>query len=166
MAPARYIKINSDEPGAPPGRLPEGGLGIAENIVVDEMQQPEHANSAIEPIGCTLCVADGALPEVERRYEAYLGRVADRNGPTATDHLDDATVTLVAASALPDLLPNERPPALPAFVGYTIGVHDIAQTEHHLREAMVLHTKPRSGEIVVPASEALGAAITFRPTPR
>lgn len=163
MVPARYLEINSDDPGAPPGRLPEGRLGIAENTAVDEQQPPEHANSAVELIGCTLCVPDGALPEVVRRYEAYLGRPADRNGPTATFHLDDATVTLVAASALPGLRPDERPPALPAFIGYTIAVHDIAQTEHHLRAAAVPHTKPRPGEIFVPAGEAFGTAITFRP---
>ncbi|MDI6102806.1 VOC family protein [Actinoplanes sp. NEAU-A12] len=166
MVPARYMEINSDDPGTPPGRLPEGRLGIAGNTAVDEQQQrPEHANGAIELIGCTLCVPDGALPEVVRRYEAYLGGTAHRNGPTATFHLDDATVTLVAASALPDLLPDERPPALPAFIGYTIAVHDIARTEHYLRAAAVPHTKPRPREILVPASEAFGAAITFRPSP-
>jgi hypothetical protein len=163
MVPARYLEVNSDDPGAPPGRLPEGRLGIAENTAVDEQHQPEHANSAIDLTGCTLCVSDGALPEVVRRYEAYLGRTADRDGPTATFSLDDATVTLIAASALPDLLPGEHPPALPAFIGYTIAVHDIAQTEQHLRAATVPHTKPRPGEIFVPASEAFGTAITFRP---
>lgn len=161
MVPARYLEINSEDPGAPPGRLPEGRLGIAENAAVDEQRPPEHANGALELIGCTLCVSDGAWPEAVRRYEAYLGHTADRDGPTATFRLDDATVTLVAASALPDLLPGERPPALPAFVGYTIAVPDIAQTEQHLRSAAVPHTKPRPGEILVPAGEAFGTAITF-----
>lgn len=162
MVPARYVEINGDEPEAPRGRLSEGRVGIAENTAVEGQRQPAHANGAVDLIGCLLCVPDGALPDVERRYEAYLGRAAHRHGPTRTFDLDDGAVILAAASALPDLLPGEYPPALPAFVGYTIAVHDIAQTEHHLREAAVPHTKPRAGKIVVPASEALGAAITFR----
>ncbi|MER5334424.1 VOC family protein [Micromonospora sp. NPDC002717] len=164
MVPARYLEISNDEAGAPPGRLPEGRLGVAENAAVVEEQQPEHANGAIDLIGCTLCVPDDALPDVKRRYETYLGRTAHHDGPTAILDLDDATITLVAASALPDLLPHGRPPALPAFVGYTIAVHDITQTEHHLRAAAVPHIKPHAGEIVVPASRALGATIAFRPT--
>jgi hypothetical protein len=162
MVPARYLEIDSADPGAPPGRLPEGRLGIAENTALDGQQQPAHANGAVDLVGCVLCVADDELPEAARRYETYLGRAADREGATATFDLDGATVTLVAASAVPDLLPGERPPAVPAFVGYTIAVHDIAQTEDHLRATGVSHTKPRAGEIVVPASEALGAAIVFR----
>ncbi|MFG3715502.1 VOC family protein [Micromonospora sp. NPDC047730] len=166
MVPAHYLEINSDEPGAPPGRLPEGRLGIAENAAVDEHQQPAHANGAVDLVGCVLCVPDDELPETARRYEAYLGRAAGRDGPTATFDLDDATVTLVAASAVPNLPPGGRPPAVPAFVGYTVAVHDIARTEEYLRAAGVSHTKPRAGEIVVPASEALGAAIVFRSSTR
>ncbi|MFI0794193.1 VOC family protein [Micromonospora rubida] len=163
MLPTRYLEINSDETDAPRGRLPEGRVGIAENTAVEGQQHPKHANGAIDLIGCLLCVPDDALPDVERRYETYLGRAAHRNGSTRSFDLGDASVIIVAESALPDVLPGERPPALPAFVGYTVAVHDIAQTEHHLRTAGVPYRTPRPDEIVVPASEALGVAIIFRP---
>ncbi|SCL49284.1 Glyoxalase-like domain-containing protein [Micromonospora citrea] len=157
MVPARYLEFDGDVPGAPSGRLPEGRLGIAENAPVDGEQRPTHANGAVDLVGCTLCVADDELPEAARRYETYLGRAARRAGPTATFDLDDATLTLVAASAVPG-----GPPALPGFAGYTIAVRDLTQTEDHLRAAGVPHARPRAGEIAVPASAALGATIAFR----
>jgi catechol 2,3-dioxygenase-like lactoylglutathione lyase family enzyme len=164
MVPARYLEINSDESAAQPGLLAEGRVGIAENKATEGQTQPEHANSAIALSGSMLCVPDDATPDVVHRYETYLGRAADRSGPTWTFELDDATLAVVAAADLPDVLPGERPPALPAFVGYTISVHDIVQTEHHLRAATVVHTKGHAGEVVVPAGEALGVAIIFRPS--
>jgi hypothetical protein len=157
----RYLEIDSDEPGATRGRLPEGRVGLAENHAGDTHQRPAHANGAVDLVECLLCVPDAALPGFQRRYETYLGRPAEPCGPTrSVFHLDDATVTVVAASALPD----ERPPALPAIVGYTVSVHDTAQTEQHLQAAEVPHHKSPTGEIVVPASEAHGVAITFRAT--
>ncbi|WP_246001882.1 VOC family protein [Allorhizocola rhizosphaerae] len=163
MVPARYLEINSDEPDAPRGLLPEGRVGVAENTTVLGQRRLEHANGAIDLVGCMMCVPDDALSDFEHRYETYLGCAADRNGPVRTFGLDgDATVSLVAASALPDVLPGEHPPFIPAFVAYTISVHDIAQTERHLRAATVPYTKGRKGELVVPAGEALGAAVIFR----
>ncbi|EEP70411.1 dioxygenase [Micromonospora sp. ATCC 39149] len=165
MVPARYLEINSDDPNAPRGLLPEGRVGVAENTPVAGQQRPEHANSAIDLVGCMLCVPDEALADVEHRYATYLGGATEvRHGSTRTFELDDTTVTLVAASALPNVLPGECPPALPAFVGYTISVHDIVQTEHHLRAAAVTYAKGHAGEIVVPASEALGVAVIFQPS--
>ena len=161
----RYLEIDSDKPGATRGRLPEGRVGLAENHAGDTQQRPAHANGAVNLVDCLLCVPDEALSGFQRRYETYLGRPAEQCGPTRSlFHLYDATITMVAASTLPDLLPGEYPPALPAIVGYTVAVHDTAQTEQHLQAAKVPHQKPRTGEIVVPASEAHGVAITFRPT--
>lgn len=160
MVPARYLEISGEEPGMPP----EGRIGVAQNDGVEAPQRPEHANGAIDLIGCTLGVPDDALPGVARRYERYLGRPADRDARTATFDLGGAAVTLVAASALPDILPGERLPALPAFVACTVAVHDIARTEHHLRAAAVPHVKLRAGEVLVPAEQALGAAVVFRLT--
>ncbi|MEV4896282.1 VOC family protein, partial [Nonomuraea sp. NPDC055795] len=71
-------------------------------------------------------------------------------------------VRIVPASALPGLLPGERPPALPAFVAYAVSVRDLPATERFLRGNGVPLATTGSGEIFVPAEAALGAAIIFR----
>lgn len=150
MEPARYLEIS--DPGLPPGRVPEGRVGFAQNMPVDDQRHRGHPNGATGLTGCVLCVADEALPEVERRYGGYLGRTA----PGA------AGVTVVPASALGGLLPGERPAALPAFAAYTVSVRDVAATERFLRGNDVPLARTGSGEVVVPASAALGTAIVFR----
>ena len=52
---------------------------------------------------------------------------------------------------------------MPAFVGYTLAVDDLARTGRHLASAGVPHTRPHPERLVVPAGAALGAAITLRP---
>ncbi|WP_344149874.1 VOC family protein [Kribbella yunnanensis] len=160
MAATRFLEVNSDEPGAAPGRLPEGRLGIAQNSAVDP-HRVMHANSAIDLIGGVLCVPDDTWGATVKRYEIYLGRAADRTGRTATFDLGDASVTVVADSAVSDLIPGLRPPALPAFVAYQIAVQDITRTADHLKAAGVSYHRTRTGKLVVPADEALGAAIIF-----
>ncbi len=160
--PVRYLEIDSAEPDAARGRLPEGRVGLAENHAGGSAPWPAHANGAVDLVECLLGVPDEALPGFQRRYETYLGRPAEACGPTRRFRLDDATITVIAASALPDLLPGEHPPALPAIVGYTVAVHDTARTEQHLRAAGVPHHRTRTGEIVVPAGEARGVTIIFR----
>lgn len=100
-----------------------------------------------------LCVADPALPGVERRYGRYFGR-ATRSGR--------ADVTVVAASALGDLLPGERPPALPAFAAYAVAVRDLEAAGKLLRGNGVPVVRTGPAELFVPAAAALGVAIVFR----
>ncbi len=163
MVPARFLELNSDEPGAPPGRLSEGRVGVAQNSGADP-HHLTHANSAIDLIGGVLCVPDDALAAIVQRYEIYLGRAAERTDRTATFNLSDASVTVVADSAVGGLIPDTRPPASPAFVAYKIAVHDLARTAEHLKAAAVSYHRSRTGELVVPADEALGAAIVFSPS--
>ncbi|MER7498593.1 VOC family protein [Nonomuraea pusilla] len=159
MEPARYLEISDLH--LPPGRVPEGRIGFAENTPLNPSQEPPHAdhpNGATALAGCVLCVADTALPEVERRYESYFGPA--RHGRAT--RFDRADVTVVAASALTRLLPGEHPAALPAFVGYTVAVRDLAATEELLRGNGVPTVRTGPDELFVPARAALGAAIIFR----
>ncbi|MFG6200919.1 VOC family protein [Nonomuraea sp. JJY05] len=165
MEPARYLEIS--DPELPAGRVPEGRIGFAENAPVEAPQdQPHtgHPNGATGLVECVLCVADPALPELERRYGTYFGQARDsRLAPGAgAARFDRADVTVVSASALAGLLPGERPAALPAFVAYTVSVRDIAVTQRFLRDNDIPVTRTGPGEMFVPASAALGTAIIFR----
>ncbi|MEU8250775.1 VOC family protein [Nonomuraea sp. NPDC048916] len=165
MEPARYLEIS--DPDLPLGRVPEGRIGFAENTPVEALEDQrhtDHPNGATGLVGCVLCVADSMLPELERRYGTYFGRARDGQvAPGAgAARFDRANVTVVSASALADLLPGERPAALPAFVAYTVSVRDIAATERLLRDNDIPVTRTGPGEMVVPGHAALGAAIIFR----
>ncbi|MGK5552460.1 VOC family protein [Actinomadura kijaniata] len=153
MEPARYLEVSA--PGLPPGRVPEGRVGFAENAPVEGLRGTDHPNGATGLAGCVLCVADRELPGVRERYGAYFGE--PREGR--------ADVTLVAASALGALLPGERPAALPAFVAFTVEVRDITATERLLRAHGVPAARTGAGEVFVPSAAALGAAIVFRQEP-
>ncbi|MDF5757398.1 VOC family protein [Spongiactinospora sp. TRM90649] len=159
MEPARYLEISDLH--LPPGRVPEGRIGFAENRPANAPQgrrHTDHPNGATGLVDCVLCVADTALPEFGRRYESYFGRA--RHGRVT--RFDRANVTVVAASALADLLPGERPVILPAFVAYAIAVRDLSVTEKLLRDndVPVIRTGPE--EMFVPTGSALGVAIIFR----
>ncbi|GAA2416193.1 VOC family protein [Nonomuraea africana] len=159
MEPARYLEIS--DPQLPPGRVPEGRIGFAENTPVEapqDQRHTDHPNGATGLVECVLCVADTALPELEQRYSTYFGQARDGK----VTRFDRASVTVVAASALADLLPGERPAPLPAFVAYAVSVRDIAATERLLRDNDVPVTRTGPEEMFVPADAALGVAIIFR----
>ncbi|NUW43396.1 VOC family protein [Nonomuraea rhodomycinica] len=167
--PARYLEIS--DPDLPAGRVPEGRLGFAQNApaaAVQDRRHTEHPNGATGLAACLLCVADPELPELERRYGTYFGPPRDsptRDGRTPDGRVtcfDRANVTVVAASALAELLPGERPAALPAFAGYAVSVRDIKLTERLLRDNDVPIARTGPGELFVPADAALGTAIVFR----
>ncbi|WP_336211772.1 VOC family protein [Nonomuraea sp. LPB2021202275-12-8] len=159
MEPVRYLEIS--EPDLPPGRVPEGRIGFAENTplgVLEDRQRTGHPNGATGLVECVLCVADPALPELERRFGTYFGQGAA--GQVA--RFDQAGVTVVAASALASLLPGKRPATLPAFVAYAVSVRDLTATERLLHDNDVPITRTGRGEVFVPADAALGTAVVFR----
>lgn len=142
MEPARYLELST---------APEGRLGFAENAPVEQVGQrrTDHPNGATGLVGCVLCVPDAALPEVVRRYDACFGP-------------GRANIEVVAASALADRLPGERPAALPAFVACAVSVRDLAATERLLRGNDVPFARTGAAEVLVPSAAALGVAIAFR----
>lgn len=152
MEPARYLEIS--DPALAPGRVPEGRIGFAENLPGGASPAPvDHPNGATGLAECVLCVDDATLPEVKRRYATYF------EGPAG---MGQTGVTVVAASALGEMLPGERPAALPAFVAYAVTVRDVAATERLLLGNGVPVARTTDGEAFVPAGAALGTAIVFR----
>lgn len=190
MEPARYLEIS--EPGLPPGRVPEGRVGFAENAPPGS---PGRAGSA--PPGSSGSAGSAPPGSSGRAGNVPAGspgpagsappgdpwRPEHPNGATrlvecvlcaAGDELPEVThryrtyldgragVRVVGASELPRLLPGERPPALPAFVAHVLSVRDIGTTERYLRGNDVPVTRRGPREVFVPAQAALGAAVVFR----
>ncbi|WP_228974770.1 VOC family protein [Streptomyces sp. DH12] len=143
--PVRYLEIDG---------APEGRVGVVADVdpKFQHTRRLDHPNGAQELVEAVLCVPDGQLPLVRERYERYLGRPISAEGP----------VTLVAEADLPDLLPGELAPALPALVACTVAVPDIARTRALLAENGLPVRETARGEIFVPAEAALGAALIFR----
>jgi catechol 2,3-dioxygenase-like lactoylglutathione lyase family enzyme len=139
---------------------PEGRLALAEDL--PDGERPEHPNGAVELVDAVLCVPDAELPGHLRRYERYLDRSAEGDGPVRTFELDGGRITVAAASGLDDVLPGERPPVLPAFAGFVLSVRDLDATRRLVADAgFPLRVTP-SGEVFVPAVAAFGAAVAFR----
>ncbi|MEU5958611.1 VOC family protein [Streptomyces sp. NPDC047525] len=160
----RYLEISGDDPDARSGTVAEGRVGVAADLDPDiqSARHLDHPNGAVDLVEVVLCVADQEMDAVQERYETYLGRAARHDGPGRVIDLDDAALRLVPASGLDALLPGERPAALPAFVGYTVAVHDLSLTRDLLhRNGLPLRGTP-SGDAFVPSAAALGAAVTFR----
>jgi len=76
--------------------------------------------------------------------------------------LGGSRIIIVTDSVLETILPGEKPPALPAFVAYTIKVQNIDETHKLLlNNGFTPRISSLSG-IFVPSAEALGATIIFR----
>ncbi len=71
-------------------------------------------------------------------------------------------VTLVAASALPHLLPGESAPTGPAVVGYVVSVGDLDAVRERLDRAGFPARATPAGDVLVPGAAVLGAAVVFR----
>jgi hypothetical protein len=156
---AAAVPISVIEIDGEAGRTPEGRLAVAEDL---PDSAHEHPNGALDLVGPVLCVPAAEIAAYERRYARYLGRAARIAGPVRIFDLDGCAVTLVAEPDLGALLPGERAPALPAFVGYAVTVGDLATTRGLLEEANIPVRDTPHGEVFVPAAAALGTAVIFR----
>ncbi|GAA2315006.1 VOC family protein [Streptomyces hawaiiensis] len=161
----RYLEIDGEGPDARPGTVAEGRVGFVADLDPDVQgaRRLDHPNGAVELVEAMLCVADPELVAVRRRYETHLGRPARQEGPAHVFDLDGAALKLVPSSGLATALPGERPPALPALVGYTVAVRDLAVTRDLLRRNGLPVRETPSGDMFVPADTALGTAVVFRP---
>jgi hypothetical protein len=152
-SPVRFLELDGTG-------VPEGRVGYAQNA--GDGAGVAHPNGAVDLVESVLCVAAHDLPAAERRYERYLNRPARRDGERRTFDLAAAQVTLITPAGLADLLPGERPPALPAFAAYAVAVRDLAAAGRLLRDADVPVRESPAGDLFVPAAAALGVAIVFR----
>ena len=156
LARVRFVEIES---------VPEERLALAENPELELLvaqDRMDHPNGAVDLVESVLCVADGELDSVAARYETYLGRAPRAADGTRIFELDGGQVTIVAASRLDALLPGERPPALPAFVAYAVATRDLGAARALLEANGLPVRNAPSGDLFVPASAALGAAVVFR----
>ncbi|MEU6169547.1 VOC family protein [Streptomyces tanashiensis] len=143
--PVRYLEIDG---------APEGRVGVVADLDPEfqHTRRLDHPNGAQDLVEAVLCVPDGRLPLVRERYERYLGRPVSPEDP----------VTLLTETDLPDLLPGENPPALPALVACTVAVTDIPRVRALLAQNGLPVRETARGEIFVPAAAALGVAVIFR----
>ncbi|MBD0839936.1 MULTISPECIES: VOC family protein [unclassified Streptomyces] len=165
VATVRYLEIGDDASASRPGAVAEGRVGVAAELDPDAQRAAgllDHPNGAVDVVDAVLCVADEEVGATERRYATYLGREAHQDGPGRVFALDESTLTLVPASRLAELLPGEQPPALPAIAACTIAVRDLDQAAALLRRNGLPTRKTPSGDLLVPAEAALGAALVFR----
>jgi catechol 2,3-dioxygenase-like lactoylglutathione lyase family enzyme len=123
----------------------------------------EHPNGARRLVASVLCAPDADLTAYARRYQRYLGVRAVPRGSTLRFALGDGELVIVARSALADVLPGERPPGLPAFVGFGVTVRDQDTTCDLLRGNGVPVRRTPRGDPFVPAAAAHGAAVLFLP---
>ena len=160
LAPMGVVEIDRED-------VPEGRLAVAETPVFEQStDQPslQHPNGAVDLVESILCTSDADIENYVERYQRYLGRVARKDGATRVFDLQDSCVKLIPASWLAMILPGETAPALPAFVAYTVTVHDLGSTRKLLENnRLIVHEVPTGG-IFVPAKAALGAAVIFRQT--
>ncbi|MEU4573428.1 VOC family protein [Nonomuraea sp. NPDC023979] len=157
MEPARYLELS--HPGLPPGRVPEGRVGFAQNAPVDDERHPEHANGATALTGCLLHVAAPDLAEVRRRYATYFGPATQATAPdSAQDSAQAAAPDRAGVTVTSAPQSGGAPPALPGFAGFTVSVRDLDATVRHLGGNGVAFT--RTGrQAAVPV---LGTTIVFR----
>lgn len=157
MVPVRVVELDGE-------RVPEGRLAVAEDPprVLDAQLQVDHPNGARALLEVVLCVADTGLDEAERRYAQYLARPVRREGVARVFDLGGSKVTLIPNSGLADILPGELAPALPAFVAYAVAVRDLNATQAWLLEHELPVMTTPAGDLFVPATAALGAAVIFR----
>ncbi|ASR39633.1 hypothetical protein BAY61_24910 [Prauserella marina] len=158
-----YVEFDG-EPGARPGAVAEGRIGIAGELdpAIQGSRCAEHANGAFDLVDVVLCVSDDALPATVDRYRTCLGRQPRQDGRLAVFELEGSRLSVVPASRLATLLPGEAPPSLPALVSYTVAVRDLGVTAKLLRDNDIPVHDTGEGDIFVPGADAFGAAIVFR----
>ncbi|MDP4145503.1 MAG: VOC family protein [Bacillota bacterium] len=158
VSPLKVLEIDGED-------VPEGRLAAADMPPLEILQTQTHMlhpNGAIELVEAILCVADSELESFAERYQRYLGSDIQEGELTRSFELKGARITIIAESKLDNLLPGEKVPALPGFIGYTVEVKDISHTYKYIKENGFPVRNTARGEIFVPASVALGTTIVFR----
>lgn len=158
--PVAYLEIDEE-----PGLAPEGRIVLAEPMGVDALRwqgNPGHPNGARRLISAVLCVPDAEVETFVRRYEAYTGRSAQREGHRHVLDLEKARLIIVGADDLAEVLPRAHAVALPAFVAYTLLVDDLAATASLLEQEGVPVHRTADGEVAVTPDQAYGVLSIFR----
>ena len=165
LAAVKVLEFNDDDAASPPGMVPEGRVGAAEDApaeLLDAQTGLDHPNGATGLAESVLCVSDDQLAATVARYERYLDRSATFDGPNAVFDLGPSRLVLTTPAALTAGLPGEKPYATPTLCAYTVDDADLAAAEDHMRAADVPLRRTADGRPFIPAEAALGAAVVFR----
>src|SRR3979490_976473 len=92
---------------------------------VDHSRPTRGLSGALDLVESILCVPDAEIDRCTERYQRYGGYAARNDGVVQVFHLRESRVRLVPASALETVLPGEKAPTLPSFVGYGVAVRDL-----------------------------------------
>ncbi|HEY1174612.1 MAG TPA: VOC family protein [Phytomonospora sp.] len=156
--PASYLEIGES------ARVPEGRIGVASNpgtALLDAQKLPPHPNGAVGLTEIVLCAADDALDEYGERYARILAREPERADHGVDFALDGSRLAIARASALGKVWPGAEVPAVPGFAAFGVAVEDLAATGELLRRNGFSLRETADGGVVVPAAEAMGAAVLF-----
>jgi catechol 2,3-dioxygenase-like lactoylglutathione lyase family enzyme len=165
LAAVKFLEINDDDPVSPPGMVPEGRVGVAEDApaeLLDAQTGLDHPNGATGLAEGVLCVSDDQLAPTVARYERYVDRSATFDGPNAVLGLGPSRLVLTTPAALAARLPGEQAYATPTLCAYTVDVADLAAAEAYLRAQGVPLRRTADGLPFIPAEAALGAAVVFQ----
>lgn len=156
--PASFLEIGED------ARVPEGRIGVASNpdtALLDAQKLPRHPNGAVGLTEVVLCAADGDLDAHAARYAAILDREPERADHGRVFTLEGSRLTIARASRLGKVWPGAEVPETPGFAAYGVAVEDLAATRELLVGNGFSVNETADGSVVVPAAEAMGAAVLF-----
>lgn len=156
---ARFERLQFD-----PGATPEGYIQAARHLTPEFIHQPRymaHPNGATAMTETILVTTEP--DELERRYAAYCGGPAVRDGPRRTFRFRmGSSLSIVALADAPKVLPGSLLPAPPAIAGLAFRVASLDALRARLSAASIRHATIDGGQrLVVPAEEACGAALLF-----
>ena len=160
---ARFERLQFD-----PGATPEGYIQAARHLTPEFIHQPRymaHANGASAMTETILVTAEPDA--LERRYAAYSGAPAVRDGPRRTFRFRlGSSLSIVALADARQVLPGSLLPAPPAIAGLAFRVASLDAMRARLAAASIRHMAVDGGRrLVVPAEEAFGAALVFHSLP-
>jgi hypothetical protein len=144
-------------------RTPEGGLQAAQHLTPEYVHQPhylDHANGAKHLANVLVVAPDSEVPDYVVRYERILTVRARTEGPKRVLALRSGAVTIIAASAVDEVLPAYSPPGVPLIAAHTVAVTDLAAA-HDLIGTNGIPTHPCPDGFFVAPDDACGAPLVF-----
>ena len=146
---------------------PEGRIQLIEHLTPELMWQDhllDHPNRVVALTETVLCVADVA--EAADRFRRLAGIAPLRHGTARIFAFAAGRLVLCDPASLGDFMTDLTPPTLPWFAGFSVATDDgNASVRRILLHNRIAFAEHGSGDIVVPAASACGAACRFQPHP-
>lgn len=139
------------------------GIQAGQHLTPQYVHQPhllDHPNGAVGLHSVLVVVPDGAVESYVERYGLVLAAPARVEGPKRVWPLRAGRFEIIPESALADVLPGERAPALPVIAAQTVAVRDL-DLARKLVAGNGIATHDMPGGFFVRAADALGASVGF-----